>query len=90
MKRRPLLEVLQGLEPGAAREDLLARILCGEVLVDGSRIRDPRFPVGAGEVSVARRRFVSRGGLKLDGALAAHGPPVAGLCVLDGALADFP
>jgi 23S rRNA (cytidine1920-2'-O)/16S rRNA (cytidine1409-2'-O)-methyltransferase len=83
LKRKILLEALQALEPGAAREELLARILCGEVLVDGARIRDPRFPVEGGEVSLVRRRFVSRGGLKLDGALAAYGPPVAGLCLLD-------
>jgi 23S rRNA (cytidine1920-2'-O)/16S rRNA (cytidine1409-2'-O)-methyltransferase len=83
MKKRPLLEVLRGLEPGADREDLLARILCGEVRVGGARIRDPRYPVEPGAVSLERRRFVSRGGLKLDGALAAHGPSVEGLCLLD-------
>jgi len=83
MKKRPLLEVLRELEPGSDREQLLARILCGEVRVDGARVRDPRFPAAAVEVSLERRRFASRGGLKLDGALAAHGPPVEGLCLLD-------
>jgi 23S rRNA (cytidine1920-2'-O)/16S rRNA (cytidine1409-2'-O)-methyltransferase len=83
MKKRPLLEVLRDLEPQAGREDLLARILCGEVRVDGARIRDPRLPVERSQVSLERRAFVSRGGLKLDGALAAHGPAVAGLCLLD-------
>jgi 23S rRNA (cytidine1920-2'-O)/16S rRNA (cytidine1409-2'-O)-methyltransferase len=83
MKKRPLLEVLRELEPGTGRQDLLACILCGEVRVDGARVRDPRFPVDRGEVSLERRRFVSRGGLKLDGALAAHGPQVEGLCLLD-------
>ena len=78
MKKRPLLEVLRGLEPGSDREELLARILCGEVRVDGARIRDPRFPADSSEVSLERRAFVSRGGLKLEGALAVHGPPVAG------------
>jgi 23S rRNA (cytidine1920-2'-O)/16S rRNA (cytidine1409-2'-O)-methyltransferase len=82
-RRRPLLEVLQALEPATDREELLARILCGEVRVGGARIRDPRFPAAGGEVSLERRRFVSRGGLKLDGALAAHGPKVQGLCLLD-------
>jgi len=83
MKKRPLLEVLRELEPGSDRELLLARILCGEVRVDGARVRDPRFPADAVQVSLERRRFASRGGLKLDGALAAHGPPVEGLCLLD-------
>jgi 23S rRNA (cytidine1920-2'-O)/16S rRNA (cytidine1409-2'-O)-methyltransferase len=81
--RRPLLEVLRELEPESDREDLLARILCGEVRVDGARVRDPRFPADRGQVSLERRRFVSRGGLKLEGALAAHGPSVEGLCLLD-------
>jgi 23S rRNA (cytidine1920-2'-O)/16S rRNA (cytidine1409-2'-O)-methyltransferase len=74
---------LLGLEPGTDREELLARILCGEVRVDGARVRDPRFPVDSGEVSLERRRFVSRGGLKLDGALSAYGPIVEGMCLLD-------
>jgi len=83
MKKRPLLEVLRELQPGSDRERLLARILCGEVRVRGARVRDPRFPADAAEVSLERRRFASRGGLKLDGALRAHGPPVEGLCLLD-------
>jgi 23S rRNA (cytidine1920-2'-O)/16S rRNA (cytidine1409-2'-O)-methyltransferase len=83
MKKRPLLEVLRELEPASGREQLLARILCGEVRVDGERVRDPRFPVDRGQVSLEQRAFVSRGGLKLDGALAAHGPNVDGLCLLD-------
>ena len=83
MKSRPLLELLASLQPASDREELLARILCGEVLVDGARIRDPRFRVSGARVTMERRRFVSRGGLKLDGALSAHGPPVAGLCLLD-------
>jgi len=83
MKKRPLLEVLRSLEPESDREDLLARILCGEVRVGGARVRDPRFPTDGSQVSLERRRFVSRGGLKLDGALGAFGPNVEGLCLLD-------
>ena len=83
MKKRPLLEALRELEPGSDRERLLARILCGEVRVDGACVRDPRLPVESSQVSLEPRRFASRGGLKLDGALAAHGPPVEGLCLLD-------
>jgi len=82
-RRRPLLEVLCSLEPGSDREELLARVLCGEVRVDGARVRDPRFPVDCSDVTLERRRFVSRGGLKLDGALAAYGPSVEGMCLLD-------
>jgi 23S rRNA (cytidine1920-2'-O)/16S rRNA (cytidine1409-2'-O)-methyltransferase len=85
MKRVELLTLLRKLEPGESPEELHARILCGEVLVEGQRIRDPRHLVAADSAAIAfqRRRFVSRGGFKLEGALAGWGLAVAGLCLLD-------
>lgn len=85
MKRRSLLELLRRLHPELDPEELRARILCGEVLVDGQRLRDPRAPVPAEGAAVAfqERRFVSRGGRKLEGALEGWGVEVAGLCLLD-------
>jgi len=84
MKRRSLLELLRRLHPERDPEELRARILCGEVLVDGQRLRDPRAPVPAEGAAVAfqERRFVSRGGRKLEGALEGWGVEVAGLCLL--------
>jgi 23S rRNA (cytidine1920-2'-O)/16S rRNA (cytidine1409-2'-O)-methyltransferase len=85
MKRLALLELLCRLSPEQDPEELRARVLCGEVSVDGQRIRDPRAPVPAEGASIAfqQRRFVSRGGRKLEGALQGWGVSVSGLCLLD-------
>jgi 23S rRNA (cytidine1920-2'-O)/16S rRNA (cytidine1409-2'-O)-methyltransferase len=85
MKRQELLALLRKLQPAADPEELHASILCGEVLVEGQRIRDPRFlvPADLSAIVFQRRRFVSRGGWKLEGALAGWGLEVAGQCLLD-------
>jgi 23S rRNA (cytidine1920-2'-O)/16S rRNA (cytidine1409-2'-O)-methyltransferase len=72
----------------ASRAEAQARILAGEVSSGASRVEKPGalLPVEV-ELQVARRsRFVSRGGDKLDGALArfaAEGLDVAGRVCLD-------
>ncbi len=70
-----LLEALRRRYPYSDKEFLLAKILCGEVLIDGVRLTDPKtqLPKGAAhgelEVTFLRRRYVSRGGEKLEAAL---------------------
>ncbi|MFW5842581.1 MAG: TlyA family RNA methyltransferase [Spirochaetota bacterium] len=69
-----LLEGLRRRYPYRDKEYLLAKIVCGEVLIDGVRLTDPkaRLPRGASsgfEVTFLRRRYVSRGGEKLEVAL---------------------
>jgi 23S rRNA (cytidine1920-2'-O)/16S rRNA (cytidine1409-2'-O)-methyltransferase len=85
VKRPSLLELLKTRYPRIETEELLARILCGEVWVNGERMRDPRARVAGGkaQVSLRRRRFVSRGGEKLEAALQAWGVEVAGLALID-------
>ncbi len=80
-----LLSLLCTRFPDTEREEHLARILCGEVLVDGECVRDPKRPVPAdAELTGApARRYVSRGGYKLEAALAAWEPQVRGLCFID-------
>ena len=53
------------------RKDHYARILCGEIYVEGQCVRDPQQPVGAKAFIEyrPRRRYVSRGGEKLAGVL---------------------
>jgi len=72
MKPR-LLDILTELYPDVSRDELYARIMCGEVIVAGETIRDPKAQVRA-DAPIAFRRdtYVSRGGLKLEGALQAH------------------
>jgi 23S rRNA (cytidine1920-2'-O)/16S rRNA (cytidine1409-2'-O)-methyltransferase len=71
MKRIPLLDLLCARDRGLDRKEHYARILCGEIFVDEQCVRDPREPVEA-EASVEyrlRKRYVSRGGQKLEGVL---------------------
>lgn len=80
-----LLELLCRLEPQTPRAEHLARVLCGEIEVRGERVRDPGRLVDA-EARPTRRppsRFVSRGGLKLDGVLEHWKMEVKGLGFLD-------
>jgi 23S rRNA (cytidine1920-2'-O)/16S rRNA (cytidine1409-2'-O)-methyltransferase len=78
--------VARGL--AASRAEAQALVLAGEVFDGERRVEKPGALVRADAALVvrARRRFVSRGGDKLDGALAAfsaHGLDVAGLTCLD-------
>lgn len=79
-----LRERLRADFPGEEKERLLARILCGDVRVDGQPVREPaaRVPAEA-SVEIRERRFVSRGGEKLQAALEAWKIPVAGRVFLD-------
>lgn len=59
-------------------------MLCGEVVVDGERVRDPRERFAADcEITMVSKRFVSRGGEKLEGVLDAWHIDVEGKVVLD-------
>jgi 23S rRNA (cytidine1920-2'-O)/16S rRNA (cytidine1409-2'-O)-methyltransferase len=77
------LMVARGLVP--TRQKAKALIMAGKVLVDGMRIDKPgRQFVMDSEVTVKQGLpFVSRGGLKLSGALDAFGVDPTGLSILD-------
>jgi len=79
-----LLDLLVSLYPEVDRERLFSRVLCGDVLVDSSVLRDPKVkvPVDA-EVVLSTKRFVGRGGFKLDPVLEAWKLPVSGKIFLD-------
>jgi 23S rRNA (cytidine1920-2'-O)/16S rRNA (cytidine1409-2'-O)-methyltransferase len=77
------LLVDRGLAP--TREKAQALIMAGEVLVDGRKAAKPGQPVDA-EIRIevlAQPPFVSRGGLKLDAAIAHFAIRVAGRVCLD-------
>jgi 23S rRNA (cytidine1920-2'-O)/16S rRNA (cytidine1409-2'-O)-methyltransferase len=85
MKKPVLLNFLCARDRKLAREKHYARILCGEIFVDGQCVRDPRQPVEPG-TSVEyrpRRRYVSRGGQKLEGVLDRWKIRVQGLSFID-------
>jgi len=68
-----------------SREQAKRLIMAGEVSVMGRRITQPGWLVHDHEQIVVRERpkYVSRGGLKLEGALAHFGIDVAGLTAFD-------
>lgn len=80
----PLLHRLKSLYPQEKTETLLAWILCGEVEIEGGRIKDPRYPVDKDAQPLhLPDRFVSRGGWKLEGALESWGWDVTGKVLVD-------
>jgi len=80
----PLLRLLEHRYPDLESEELYARILCGEVIVDGGVIRDPKLPVSSlAELRFSGFRPVSRGGEKLATALDAFPVLVKGKVFID-------
>ena len=75
--------VEQGLCP--SREQAKRLVLAGEVLLDGQPASKPGQPVPADAALTIKTppRFVSRGGLKLEGALEQFGIDVTGAVCLD-------
>jgi 23S rRNA (cytidine1920-2'-O)/16S rRNA (cytidine1409-2'-O)-methyltransferase len=81
---RSLLELLVHRFPERERKELHAFVMCGEILVDGARIRNPKQPVNPNaDVRIVSEPYVSRGGRKLEAALEAWGIDVTGLGFLD-------
>ena len=69
--RRRLIDHLEQSYDSVDREELLARIVCGETFVDGERIRRPDHLVDEGcAIEFRRESYVSRGGTKLEHGLA--------------------
>ncbi len=83
-KRTALSALLGERYPQLSPDTIYAAILCGDISVNGERIRDPkrRISVDAG-VDWNQKKFVSRGGYKLASALDALNLNPAGLVCLD-------
>jgi 23S rRNA (cytidine1920-2'-O)/16S rRNA (cytidine1409-2'-O)-methyltransferase len=82
--RLDLLLVERGL--AETRQKALAMILAGEVSVDGNRVEKAGMAVSEDariEVRSRARKFVSRGGIKLEGALEAFAIDARGCVCLD-------
>lgn len=83
---RPLIACLRDRFPELTKDELVAKILCGEVRADGERMRDPKQRIDpAANISIqdGEARFVSRGGIKLNHALRSWGITVAGKVFVD-------
>lgn len=86
---RTLLARLCESHPEPGRDHWYAAVLCGEVRVDGERVRDPRRMVTAASAVAVRPEppLASRAGYKLLHALERLRVPVAGKVVLDAGCA---
>lgn len=84
MKKMPLLQLLKTRFPAIPRKELYAKILCGEVAVNGEHHRNPQLPVtDQAQIEFEPRKYVSRGGLKLEAAIVKWQLPVRGRVFLD-------
>jgi 23S rRNA (cytidine1920-2'-O)/16S rRNA (cytidine1409-2'-O)-methyltransferase len=82
--RVALLDLLCVRNPSSQRQDFFARILCGEIIVNGEKLRDPKVLVSRNaEITFQTQKYVSRGGVKLEHALNVMGFPVGGLVFID-------
>jgi len=84
MATRPLLTLLRDIYPDRTKDELFAHVLCGDVRVDGERVKDPKRRVATtAHLELAGRGFVSRGGEKLDAALTSWQLDATGKVFLD-------
>lgn len=84
MKKRGLLEVLQHRYPEKEKKTMYAYILCGNVYVNGEKVTQPTAGVPlSSKIELRFKKYVSRGGQKLEAALAAFQCDVSGKVVLD-------
>ncbi|OQY35180.1 MAG: hypothetical protein B6241_01365 [Spirochaetaceae bacterium 4572_59] len=84
MKKVPLFQKLKYDYPGIDEKELYAMILCGEVLAENQVLKDPKVPVpGDSLLELNTKKYVSRGGYKLEKALKLWDAPVKGRILLD-------
>ncbi|MDC7234369.1 MAG: TlyA family RNA methyltransferase [Spirochaetales bacterium] len=84
MKKQKLLQLALKQFPDYPEKELYASILCGELITSGEKIKDPKALVSAdAQLVLNRKKYVSRGGLKLEKVLDHWALPVKGKRILD-------
>jgi len=84
VKKIPLLKKLKEEYPEYSKDQLTAYVACKNVMINGELVTEPKCKVlEDSDVSFTFDKFVSRGGLKLEGALDAFGIDVHDLVMLD-------
>jgi len=85
--RVPLSRLLSQIYPEAKGDRLFAAVLCGEIFVNGERLRQPKSLVKRdSDIRWVSERFVGRGGYKLEGAMDQFGiDPTDWVCLDAGA-----
>lgn len=71
-KKIPLIDLLKTQYPAIPEKEAFARIMCGEVFIEGERVREPGRSFHPEVcIELKSRKFVSRGGNKLEPVLEA-------------------
>ena len=84
MKKKTLLDLLTDLYPHLSRKELFTEIMCGKVKVSGETIKDPKRKVSIeSQPELGIKKYVSRGGYKLEKVLDLWGINVDGNGFLD-------
>jgi len=84
MKKKALLELLVELYPHYSRKNLFTEIMCGKVKIHGETIRDPKRKVSVDcTPEIGIKRYVSRGGYKLEQVLKQWNIDIEGKGFLD-------
>ena len=83
-KKRPLLDILTEKCSEYSPKELYSMIMCGEIRVNGETIRSSKAQVVPdADIIITSKKWVSRGGEKLEHALNEWTIPVAGMVVVD-------
>lgn len=80
-----LLERMTNEFPFLSRDEIYAHILCGEVKVNEHKEKNPKNPVASQDIiEIIKKKYVSRGGIKLEEALRVWDVVCRGKIFIDG------
>ena len=83
-KKKPVLDVLTERFQEYSRKELYSMIMCGEIKVNGETIRSPQNHIlPEADINLSSKKWVSRGGEKLDHAMVEWGISAEKKVVLD-------
>lgn len=84
MKKQRLLQLAVQQFSDYTEKELFASILCGELITSGEKIKNPKAMVNIdAQLELSKKKYVSRGGLKLERVLKYWSLPVKGKRILD-------
>ncbi len=84
MRKISLYQLLKKKYPEKSDNENYAAILCGNVTVNNEKIKDPSFKVNPdSEISINTKKYVSRGGYKIEKALSYWNIDVSNKIILD-------
>ena len=84
MRKISLLQLLKNRYPEKTDNENYAAVLCGDVSVNNEKIKDPSFKVDPdADIRINEKKYVSRGGYKIEKALSFWKIDVKGKIILD-------